>query len=60
MRDCRLFDDGGAAGDRGGSRADANDHERRADGVDEGRGLDLQDGCRGVALDAQAPLWDSG
>ena len=56
MRDCCLFDDGGAAGDRGGSRADANDHERRADGAGEGRGLALQYGRLVVALGAQTPF----
>ena len=58
MRECRLFDDCGAAGagDRGGSRADANDHERKADGAGEGRGLALQYGCLVVALGAQTPF----
>jgi len=58
VRDCRLFDDCGAAGagDRGGSRADANDHERKADGAGEGRGLALQYERHVVALGAQKPF----
>ena len=53
VRDCCLFDDGRAAGDRGGGRADANGHERGTDGADEGKDLDVQDGRHDVALIAQ-------